>query len=121
MKYKFSVNYIKILLLLHVLLFVYSMCGIASKSAAQQPFLSTKFILFYGIVLVGLVVYALFWQQIIKKLPITVAYVNKAVTIIWGMFWGVLFFNEEITWNKWLGILVIIAGIYLVISEEESK
>lgn len=111
---------IKSLILLHTLLFVYSMCGIASKTAAQAPFLSGKFIFFYGIVLLGLVVYAVFWQQILKVLPLTTAYVNKAVTIIWGLLWGAVFFGEKVTWNKLLGTVIIILGIYFVITGEEE-
>ena len=111
---------IKPLILLHILLFIYSMCGIASKTAAQYPMLSIKFLFYYGIVLLGLLVYALFWQQILKMLPVTLAYVNKAITIIWGMLWGTLFFNEVITWNKILGAVIIICGVYLVITSEEA-
>ena len=96
------------------------MCGIASKTAAQHPMMSPQFLFFYGIVLFGLVVYALFWQQILKVLPVTMAYVNKAVTIIWGMLWGSLFFGESITWNKILGAAIIICGVYFVISSEEE-
>lgn len=111
---------IKALVFLHIILFVYSMCGIASKMAGHYPVLSSKFLFFYGIVLAGLFVYALLWQQILKTLPVTLAYVNKAVTIIWGMLWGKLFFGESITWNKLLGATIIICGVYFVISSEEE-
>lgn len=111
---------IKALVFLHIILFVYSMCGIASKTAARYPVLSPKFLFFYGIVLIGLFVYALLWQQILKVLPVTMAYVNKAVTIIWGMLWGKLFFGESITWNKLLGAAIIICGVYFVITSEEE-
>lgn len=111
---------LKPLIFLHIMLFVYSLCGIASKTAAKYEMFSKEFIFFYGIVLLGLMIYAVVWQQILKVLPVTMAYVNKAVTIIWGLLWGMLFFQEHITWNKVAGAIVIIIGVYFVISGEEE-
>ena len=55
--------------------------------------------------------YALGWQQVLKKLPLTTAYANKAVTIIWGIIWGLLLFGEHISIGKVIGAAFIIAGI----------
>ena len=81
----------KALCLLHLLLAVYSATGIFSKIAASQPFLSIQFCLCYGAVIGLLGLYAIGWQQIIKNLPLTTAFANKAVTIVWNIVWGVLF------------------------------
>ena len=67
-------------LLLHVILGIYAGSSVCSKLAAQQPFLSAAFIVLYGLMLLALVVYAVGWQQVIKHLPLTTAYANKAVT-----------------------------------------
>ena len=106
-------------LCLQLLLLVYSLGGIFSKMAALQSFLSMKYILYYGIVLFILVIYAIFWQQIIKKLPLIVAYASKAVTVIWGVVWGMLVFNEHITIQNIVGAIIIVVGIVFVVSEEE--
>lgn len=111
---------IKSYILLHIVLVLYSMGGICSKLAAGQAFLSFKFILFYGILLLDLAVYALLWQQILKQLPLVTAYANKAVTVIWGMLWGYLFFQEQIRLQQILGGLIIIAGVYFVVTEKED-
>lgn len=114
---------IKFILLLNILLLVYSLSGILSKSAALEPFFSFKFILFYAGVIFLLGVYALFWQQIIKKLPLTVAYANKSISVIWGLVWGLLFFGEEITAGKLIGALMIVGGVVIfsiVDNKEES-
>lgn len=106
---------IKSLVSLHILLFVYSLGAIFSKLAGYQNFLSIYFILLYGLVLVDLFVYAIVWQQILKKLPLVTAYANKAITVIWGLLWGMLVFKETLTiWNI-VGAIVIIIGIYLVV------
>lgn len=83
--------------------------------------MSAKFIMLYGILLAILVVYALLWQKVLKKMKLVTAYANKSITIIWGLIWGVLLFNETVTINKILGILVIILGVYFVVTGEEDN
>lgn len=106
-------------LFIHGLLFIYSFCGVFSKLASQYSFLSLKFCLFYGISILILGIYAICWQQILKKFTLTTAFFNKAVTVIWGMLWGLIFFKEKITINMILGTLVVIFGIILVVKEHE--
>ena len=57
------------LVALHLLLAVFSLSGIMSKLAAQFPFMSTGFVLCYGGMIVVLGVYAIGWQQVIKRIP----------------------------------------------------
>ena len=101
------------LILLHLLLALYSFGAILGKLAALCDFLSLRFVLFYGGVILILGVYALFWQQIIKRLPLTVAYANRAVTVVWGIIWGYLFFHETVSAQKVIGAAVVMAGIVL--------
>lgn len=108
-----SAGRIKTLFTLHLLLMVYSTSGILSKLAAGVDFLSFDFCILYGGVLCLLGFYAIGWQQILKKLPLTTAFSNKAVTIVWGIIWGALFFFEPITLPKAVGALLIIAGVIL--------
>lgn len=114
---------IKSYILLHIIVFIYSMSNILSKKAAFEEFLSMKFIMLYGLVLVCMGIYALVWQQVIKKLPLNVAFANKSVTVIWGMVWGCIFFHESITSKMVLGALIVIAGVIMVITggEKEEK
>jgi len=103
---------------LHLLFFLYSLGGIFSKSAGREEFLSPKFIFLYSIALFILFVYALCWQQIIKKMPLTTAYFNRAVCILWGFLWGYLFFHEQITFNAIVGAFIVILGIIAVAYDE---
>lgn len=112
---------IKTFLFLHMLLFVYSMAGICSKLAAGQEFLSWKFIGLYGILLFIMFFYAVMWQQVLKRMKLVTAYANKSVTIIWGMLWGVLLFHEKITAFNIIGIIIIIVGVYLVVTGEVEE
>ena len=109
----------KMYFLLHILMLIFSSSSICSKLAAQEAFLSVRFCMYYGMVLFILVIYAVCWQQILKKLPLVTAYANKAVTILWGLIWGRLFFGEQVTIQKIIGAIIIVGGIYLVVSEKE--
>ena len=104
-------NRTRYLIYLHILLVLYSLSAVCSKIASKQPFMSFKFCLLYGIVLFLLAFYALCWQQIIKHLPLTFAYANKAVTVVWGILWGLMIFGEEITPGKIIGAVFVICGI----------
>ena len=106
-------------LYLHILLFFFSFCGVFSKFASQNEFLSMKFIIFYGISILILGIYAILWQQILKKFSLTTAFFNKAITIIWGMLWGIIFFKEAITINMIIGAIIVLIGVGLVVKDYE--
>ena len=105
-------------LLLHLCLLISSVSGICSKMAAGQND-AGGFILWYSGVLFFMGIYALVWQQILKKMPLTVAYANKPVSLIWGMIWGVLLFHESITPKMLLGAAIIFGGILLVVTSDD--
>lgn len=113
---------IRTLLLLHIMLMIYSMSGICTKLASREKFLSIKFCVYYGLIIFLLGFYAIGWQQIIKRLPLTTAFANKAVTIIWGIVWGLLFFSEPITVGKIIGAILVVLGVVIfAYSEKESE
>ena len=116
---KMNKTKIKYLMALHIELLLFSLGGVCTKMASQYDFLSFWFIFFYGLVILNLGVYAIVWQQIIKKLPLNTAYSNKAITIVWGILWGFLFFREQITWNMIVGSLIVIVGVVLVVRADE--
>lgn len=106
---------------LHVMLAIYALGGVCSKFAAQEEFLSFRFCLFYGLLIFLLALYAIGWQQIIKRMPLTQAYANKAVSVVWACIYGVLFFQEKITLGKVCGGLLTIAGVVLfALSDKET-
>lgn len=104
---------------LHFVLMISSLGGIASKFASRQSFLSLPFFFFYGLVLLCLAVYAVLWQQVLKHVPLVTAFCNKAVTIVWGLIWGALFFQETITVYNIIGALIVFAGIVTVVTDKK--
>jgi len=119
-KFFMSKKYYKIksYIFLHLIILQLSLGGVLSKFASKHEFLSFEFCLFYGLMIVNLGIYAILWQQIIKRIPLTTAFCNKAVSIIWGMMWGVLLFQEIITWNMILGALIVTVGVVLVVKSD---
>lgn len=105
---------------LHLMLLIFSLGEVCSKLASVQEFLSFPFFLFYGLLLLSLAFYAVCWQQFLKVMPLTTAYANKSVIVIWGMIWGAVIFGEKITWNMILGAVIIMAGVYLMVCEDEE-
>ncbi|MCI6004195.1 MAG: transporter [Blautia sp.] len=112
-----------IFLLLHISLLFSSLSGVCSKMASRytDDIFSIPFLFWFGLVFVIMFGYAIIWQQILKRMPLTVAYANKPVTLIWGIIWGSVIFDEEITWNMIAGAVVIFAGIYFVTSEKTER
>ncbi len=105
---------IKSLLILHLALLVFSASMIFSKYCSMQPFLSFRYILFFGLQVFCLGIFAIVWQMVLKQIPLSIAYANKGITIVWGMLIGYFLFQEKITLMNVIGVLIIIAGIVVI-------
>ena len=83
-----------------------------------------KYILFFGLEFVILAAYALIWQQMIKKFQLSIAYANKALTLMWSMVWNFIIFHNGITPFKVVGVVLVVIGVMVMnsgISEEEEE
>lgn len=108
---------VKNFIFLQAIFLVYSFTGIVAKKASQFDVLSFNFILWYGMEILIIAVYAVLWQQAIKSFDIVTAYASKGIVIIWMLLWSVLLFNESIKFNNIIGAAVIILGIGLVAAD----
>ena len=68
--------------------------------------------LFMEVVCLG--VYAVLWQQIIKRFDLSVAYCNRAFAVCWSFLWGILLFGESVKPLNIVGIAIVLVGILLV-------
>lgn len=112
---------IKDILMLQVVFFIYSLNSVVANFASKQEGFGLSFLLLYGLEVAILGVYAILWQQIIKKFELSIAYANKAVVLIWAMIFGALIFKEQITVAKVAGILLVIVGIVILNSKKEGE
>lgn len=99
---------------------LYACVSLFTKYASQQEFVSWNFML--GVMgAVGVMgLYAVLWQQILKRVELSVAYMFKGTSIIFVMLLACLLFGEQITWNNILGTIIIIAGIVLFAYDPKS-
>lgn len=109
-------KYIDYLLLLGTFC-IYSISGIFAKIAAlQESFI--KMILFIALEFIILFIYALIWQQVLKKFQLIIAMSCKGVTILYALCWSVFLFKETLTiWNI-LGAVLVIIGITVVAKDD---
>ena len=85
--------------------------------------LSARFLLCVFGMFLFLGVYALGWQQVLKRLPLTVAYAtSKAVVFLWMLLFGALLFHERVSPRQLLGCALLMAGVVLfALSEKEDE
>lgn len=111
----------KDILMLQAVFLVYSIYSVVAKFASSKETFSLDFILIFGIGVLILGVYAILWQQVIKRFELSVAYANKAITLLWAIVWGILIFNEKITFGKVAGIILVMAGIFILNGGKEEQ
>ena len=110
------------LLALQLLLLCYALSTVMQKLAAQQDFLSPRFLLCVAGMFFFLGVYALGWQQVLKRLPLTVAYAtSKAVVFLWMLLFGALLFHEQVSVRQLLGCALLMAGVVLFALSEKGE
>ena len=92
---------------------LYACVTLFTKYASQHEFLSVS----YCLGLVGAIgvmgAYAICWQQILKHIEISTAYMFKGTSLIFVMLLAWMLFGEQITINNIIGACVIIIGIVL--------
>lgn len=111
---------IKQILALQIVVLIYTLATVAAKYASGYDFMSFGFIGFYGVEIFILGIYAILWQQLIKKVDLSVAYANKAFGIFWSLVWAVLLFKETVTIKNVIGVCMVFAGV-MVVNSGENK
>ena len=67
----------------------------------------------------ALLAYSLLWQLVLRRMPLSFAYSNKGVCTLWTALFGLAFFGEQMTWGKAAGLVVVLAGVALVVTDHE--
>lgn len=107
-------------LFMHFGFLFYSFYTVLGKIASKYDFLSVQWMSLYCALIFILAIYALLWQQVLKHVALSVAMANKAITIVWGLVWGVLIFKDTISLRQILGAVIIMTGI-VVLAIAEKK
>jgi len=81
-------------------------------SSSGDSLIATVFFLICAFGVLG--IYAILWQQILKHIPLTTAFMFKSITVLYGMFFAAILFKENITMNNMIGAMLIITGIIIL-------
>lgn len=92
---------------------IYACVSIFTKLASQQAPFSLTYLIYVAAAVCILGTYAVIWQQIIKRIPITEAYMFKSTTIIFVLLISTFLFGEKITVANIIGATMIVSGIIL--------
>ena len=92
---------------------VYACTAIFTKMASRQEMLSWPYLLWIAGAVGVIGVYALLWQQLIARMPLSTAYMFKGTSLIFVLLISALLFGEAITMTNIIGSVIIIFGIVL--------
>jgi len=92
---------------------IYSLSGVFSKFASRCEFLSITYLAFLSGCIFVLGIYAVLWQQVIKRMPVSDAYMLRGITGFIGLTYAYLIFGETITVNNIVGTAITLSGIIL--------
>ena len=110
-----------IIILAIVAVFMESLTSPCLKLGGRYPFMSPGYIAWFCLAVAILGFYAVCWQLILEKLPLTTAYLRRGFSYILIFVWATLIFHEAITWKQILGIMVITLGMVVSISDEKTS
>lgn len=110
----------KNILILQAVVVIYTLSSVVAKFATGKELFSFSFFLFYGMEVAILGVYAILWQQMIKKFDLSIAYANRAMALLWSAIWAVVLFHEDIGFKQLVGIALVIIGTVIVNSDRSS-
>ena len=103
---------------LHLNILLFSLTSVFSKAASVQynkhGLSSPLLCLFLFLMVANCGIYAITWQQVIKKFSLSTAYANKSVYLLWSQIWAVLIFHENLSIQNIIGILVVLFGVWTV-------
>ncbi len=106
------------LLLLAAAFLVYSSESIFIKLASNEETMSVSFIIYYGLAICVLGVYAVLWQFVLKRISLSIAFMCKSITLILILLIAHILFGETITINNILGSGIILSGIIILAWEK---
>lgn len=109
---KSEVTYKQVLALLGVFL-LYALEPIAAKMTSQQEWTTLPFWLGLAAIFGILGLYAILWQQLLKRIQLSVAYMFRGSTLMYVMVLSAIILGEAITIYNCIGAAMIVAGIIL--------
>lgn len=103
---------------LHLNILLFSLTSVFSKMASVQynksGLTGVLFYVFVFLMIANCGIYAIAWQQVIKKFSLSTAYANRSVYLLWSQIWAIVIFHENLSVQNIIGILVVLSGVWMV-------
>ena len=103
---------------LHLNILLFSLTSVFSKLASiqynQNGLHAPLLYVFLFLMIANCGIYAIAWQQVIKKFSLSTAYANKSVYLLWSQIWAVFIFHESLSVRNIIGLLVVLFGVWMV-------
>ena len=93
---------------------IFSFSAVFLKKASSFKFYSKDFNRFAILGMLTMIIYALLWQQVLKRFSLIVAFSHKVFIYFWILLWSVIFFNEKVNLFNIVGLLIISIGVITV-------
>jgi drug/metabolite transporter (DMT)-like permease len=113
----------------HIYLLIFSILiqafgAICTKFAAEYGSATTYFgisttLLLYGVILGGMGLQVIFWQQSLKYYSLSFAYPFRSIVSFIVLFSAYVLFHESITLFNIIGLAIISCGIFFLVREKE--
>jgi len=112
---------VKTVVKLQSVVLIYTFASIFAKLASGEEIFSISFFVFTGLELAVLFLYALIWQQVMKKTELTVAYANREMYLLWSLLWAAVFFHNKITPANVIGCILVIVGTVVITGDDAAE
>ena len=107
---------------LHLTIMLFSLTSVFSKAASvyysRDGLKSPLLWLFLFLMMLNCGVYAIFWQKVIRRFELNVAYANRTVYLVWVQIWAVMIFREHLCASNIIGLIIVMAGVLVVVCHE---
>ena len=112
---------IRNIILHQLIVIIYTVNSIIAKFATGAEPFSLDFFMFYAAEVAVLGIYAICWQQMIKRFDLSVAYANRSMAILWTALWSIIIFHESLNAKQIIGIVLVVIGTVTVNMQPAPK
>lgn len=113
---------IRIIIIMQIMNIIFSLNNVLVKCASgswkEYGLFAWRTVLLITFAVIILAGYAVLWQMILKRVELSVAYLNKGLLVFWGLLWAYFIFSEQITIMNIVGTIIIFIGTLMVNDNE---
>jgi len=94
---------------------LFSVASIFTKIASFKIIGSIEYFIYLGCTALVMLIYAILWQQILKRTDVTLANMFRGTSLLFTLLFSYLIFDECISIRNIVGAVIIVVGIILFV------